>query len=164
MVDEMIAQFQQAGVCGEDCATGRFDIDTLCWAYAQSTGVPCPAPEDFGAGDRSLNYTLEEFDAMSRSFDQIAGNPTMAGGSGSVTVPVLVGPGEGEMTVTTGGGGGEIPYSGGAPFDPEPGGYAGTGSPQTLPGPVPMAGTGGGSMSVVFVLLIVVAAVVLLRK
>lgn len=82
-----------------------YNIDQHCWHYARVTGTPCPGPELFGAGDRSIAYSVATFASIAAG--GFNGNaPGDVGGGGPVlTVPGVV-PG-------TGGNGAVMPGNGG---------------------------------------------------
>ena len=91
------------------------NIDEQCHYFAQVTGTPCPAPESFGAGDRSIRYTVGAFTALVAPFVSLTGggavNPPTGGG--------VVNPPNGGSLVN--------PPTGGGVVNPPTGGLTGGG-------------------------------------
>lgn len=81
-----------------------YNIDEHCYFYSQVTGTPCPPPENFGAGDRGVRYSVASFASLAAGgFDGNAnGGSTSAPGT---TIPVVV-PGTGNAIIGGNSGGG----------------------------------------------------------
>jgi hypothetical protein len=82
-----------------DGAQDGYNIDEHCWHYARVTNIPCPAPESFGAGDRSARYSVATFSDLADQFghqygiDSPAPVLTVPGGGSGGAAPAPVGVG-----------------------------------------------------------------------
>ena len=89
---------------------GQGNIDQLCSCFSQFTGQDCPPPEMFGAGDRSVEWTIESFAATAADGFGLDSTPAVPSGGGGSSQA-----GGGGGSSQAGGGGGSSQAGGGAP-------------------------------------------------
>lgn len=87
-------------------AADGMNIDELCYYYGQVTGVPCPSPEDFGAGSRNVAYSVASFAGLAASgFDGAGTSPGQQTAPPNNTVPSTGATPGGQVTISQQGGG-----------------------------------------------------------
>ena len=78
---------------------GQGNIDQLCSCFSQFTGQDCPPPEMFGAGDRSVEWTIESFAATAADGFGLDSTPAVPSGGGGSSQAGGGAPRQGGMSI-----------------------------------------------------------------